>query len=284
MTSDIPGSGRPSPQKQVVVLDDGALSTDALKRLSAYASELELIGSSPDSPTRAALDELGIPHRDVEAEATVGGAIEYASANGIDTVVTGRPEKPQEWMRSALTGVAAVATAGGEAPAIHVLSSSNVASGPVVVASTTGEIAGPEARIAVEYAARLGHDVEIVTPTKADDDVDTDAAVERAATYGVKLERRAVEDPATDMVVRAASISAVVLGVLDLAGRGKLDAGEDVSKKALSDGQAREVIDAITASPPHDVLVFFNGVRLVGGEETGGDTGSHLTDGAQPAL
>ncbi|THG35024.1 hypothetical protein E6C70_02805 [Glaciibacter flavus] len=276
-----PPAGAHPEAVRVVLYDSGSIASDLLSHLIEH-STIDIVGGSSTSTTRATLEKAG--QRPMEAgleDPSIGDAIRYAARVGAAIVYADVPLTPEDWMRSVLEAIADVVSEGGSVPLLHVLGGGTLGEGPVAVATTSGRVGGPEVAAAIRAAGILGRDIEIVTPT-GDNDVEQSiaSAQELASAAGIALTHRVVDDPDTDMIVRAAAVSVVLLAVLDV--EGKLRPGKDVKHKTLAGGSVKGVIDAIGSAPPHDLLIYFDGPAMVdGAEPAAGDDGSDVTGGSQ---
>lgn len=215
---------------------------------------------------------------------SLGHAVELAASEAMTIVVSGRPDDAEDWMRCALAGVSSLMRGGQVFVPMLVLADGELPEGPVVSMSAGDETAGYEEILAAGLAQRLERPVELITPAGRGEGGDTArrsetvAQAERLAhDAGVAWVRRELDDPLAEVLSRRDRIGAVVASVHDVAEGFELRPRAAVPPEAVASGSPHAVIEVLRGAP-HDVLVVFDGVRLLLGAEEGRFVASGVVD------
>ena len=212
----------------------------------------------------------------------LGHAVELAASDAMTIVVTGPPDDAEDWMRCALTGVSGIMEHGRVIVPMLVLADGELPEGPVVSLSGGDASSGYEEILAAGLAQRLERPVELIA--SAGDDaaaasVAHSQAEQLAHDAGVAWVRRSLDDPLAEVRSRRERIGAVVTSVIDVAEGYALEPGGMLPPEAVASGSARTAIEVLRDAP-HDVIVVFDGVRLL----LGADEGRFVATGVGEAL
>jgi hypothetical protein len=269
-----------------------AHSVGAARRRSrhAHAPAAESdAATSPDATGTAAADAAG--SRDAAASSAapdprdrrgLGHAVELGASDAMTIVVTGPPDDPGDWMRCALLGVSGLTRGGRVIVPMLVLADGELPEGPVVALSAGDASSGYEEILAAGLAQRLERPVELISSAAdgADPESDEPSPAERLAhDAGVAWVRRSLDDPLGEVLSRRERIGAVVTTVVDVAEGSTLEPGGDLTPDAVASRSPRTAIEVLRDAP-HDVIVVFDGARLLLGDEQG----RLIADGVNEAL
>lgn len=224
----------------VVVYADDTLSTQSLERVADYASRAILVGPASEHALPR-LVELGLEvSQPVGVVGSLEQAMERAAQQGVAIVVAGPPADPALSLGRQLTGAANAAAHGLASVAVHLLSHTQRHPGRVVVATQTGELSGWEPLFASGFAQRMHREIEVLSGGLPGVAADRLRHAEGFADRGgVPSTERRVDDPVEELRAHPAGVTAVVVGSSDTA------------------------VHLLHERPPFDVIVVFDGVRLL---------------------